>query len=70
MPIDEKHPLVGQSPYSASKISADQLAMSYYYSFDLPVTIIRPFNTYGPRQSLRAIIPTIIQQILINKKER
>ena len=70
LPIDEKHPLVGQSPYSASKISADQLAMSYYYSFDLPVTIIRPFNTYGPRQSLRAIIPTIIQQILINKKER
>ena len=69
LPIDEKHPLVGQSPYSASKISADQLAMSYYYSFDLPVTIIRPFNTYGPRQSLRAIIPTIIQQILINKKE-
>ena len=68
LPIDEKHPLVGQSPYSASKISADQLAMSYYYSFDLPVTIIRPFNTYGPRQSLRAIIPTIIQQILINKK--
>ena len=69
LPIDEKHPLVGQSPYSASKISADQLAMSYYYSFDLPVTIIRPFNTYGPRQSLRAIIPTIIQQILINKKK-
>ena len=69
LPIDEKHPLVGQSPYAASKISADQLAMSYYYSFDLPVTIIRPFNTYGPRQSFRAIIPTIIQQLLTNKKK-
>jgi len=64
VPIDEKHPLVGQSPYSASKIAADQLAISYYRSFDLPVKIIRPFNTYGPRQSARAIIPTIISQIL------
>jgi len=63
-PIDEKHPLVGQSPYAASKIAADQLAISYYRSFDLPVKIIRPFNTYGPRQSARAIIPTIISQIL------
>ena len=64
VPIDEKHPMVGQSPYSASKISADQLAVSYYKSFDLPVAIARPFNTYGPRQSARAIIPTIITQIL------
>jgi len=63
-PIDEKHPLVGQSPYSASKIAADQMAISYYRSFDLPVKIVRPFNTYGPRQSSRAIIPTIISQIL------
>ena len=63
-PIDENHPLVGQSPYSASKIAADQLAISYYKSFDLPVKIARPFNTYGPRQSSRAIIPTIISQIL------
>ena len=54
IPIDEKHPMVGQSPYSASKISADQLAISYYRSFDLPVKIVRPFNTYGPRQSARA----------------
>jgi len=66
-PIDEKHPLVGQSPYSASKIAADQLAISYYKSFDLPVKIVRPFNTYGPRQSARAVIPTIISQLL-NKK--
>ena len=64
VPIDEKHPIVGQSPYSASKISADQLAISYYKSFDLPVKIVRPFNTYGPRQSARAIIPTIISQLL------
>jgi dTDP-glucose 4,6-dehydratase len=63
-PIDEKHPIVGQSPYSASKIAADQLAISYYRSFQLPVKIVRPFNTYGPRQSARAIIPTIITQIL------
>lgn len=63
VPIDEKHPLVGQSPYAASKIGADQLALSFHRSFDLPVTIIRPFNTYGPRQSTRAIIPTIICQL-------
>ena len=69
VPIDEKHPLVGQSPYSASKISADQLAISYYKSFDLPVKIVRPFNTYGPRQSARAIIPTIISQLLNGKTE-
>lgn len=68
IPIDEKHPLVGQSPYSASKISADQLAISYHRSFDLPITISRPFNTYGPRQSARAIIPTIITQILNGQK--
>jgi NAD dependent epimerase/dehydratase len=61
-PIHEGHPLKGQSPYSASKIGADVLAESYYYSFDLPVSIIRPFNTYGPRQSARAVIPTIISQ--------
>tara|TARA_B100000575_G_C23128016_1_gene653826 strand:+ start:1490 stop:2485 length:996 start_codon:yes stop_codon:yes gene_type:complete len=67
-PIDEKHPNVGQSPYSASKIAADQIAFSYYSSFDLPVTILRPFNTYGPRQSVRAVIPTIISQIINNKK--
>lgn len=64
VPIDEKHPLVGQSPYSASKIAADQLAISYYRSFDLPVKIVRPFNTYGPRQSARAVIPTVIAQCL------
>lgn len=67
VPIDEKHPMVGQSPYSASKIGADQLAISYYRSFNLPVKIVRPFNTYGPRQSARAIIPTIISQILSGK---
>lgn len=64
VPIDEFHPLVGQSPYSASKIAADQLAISYNKSFDMPIKIVRPFNTYGPRQSARAIIPTIISQIL------
>lgn len=64
VPIREDHPLVGQSPYSATKIAADQLAISYYRSFDLPVAIIRPFNTYGPRQSARAIIPTVITQML------
>ena len=64
VPIDEKHPVVGQSPYSATKIGADQLCLSYYRSFGLPVTIIRPFNTYGPRQSCRAVIPTIIAQLL------
>lgn len=61
-PIDEKHPLQGQSPYSASKIGADKIVESYYRSFDLPVSTLRPFNTYGPRQSARAIIPTIISQ--------
>lgn len=61
-PIDEKHPLQGQSPYAASKIGADHLALSYYLSFGLPVTVVRPFNTYGPRQSARAIIPTILSQ--------
>ena len=69
VPIDEKHPMVGQSPYSASKIGADQLAISYYRSFDMPVKIVRPFNTYGPRQSARAIIPTVITQILSGKKK-
>ncbi len=63
-PIDEKHPFQGQSPYSATKIGADRLAESFYRSFDLPVTIVRPFNTYGPRQSARAVIPTIITQLL------
>lgn len=63
VPIDEDHPLQGQSPYSASKIGADQLAISFYSSFNTPVSIIRPFNTYGPRQSARAVIPTIISQI-------
>lgn len=62
VPIDEKHPLQGQSPYSATKIGADQIALSFYNSFDTPVAIIRPFNTYGPRQSARAVIPTIITQ--------
>jgi dTDP-glucose 4,6-dehydratase len=66
-PIDEKHPLVGQSPYSASKISADEISLSYFRSFDLPVKIVRPFNTYGPRQSARAIIPSIIVQLLYEK---
>ena len=66
-PIDEDHPLVGQSPYSATKIAADHLAISYYRSFDLPVKIVRPFNTYGPRQSARAVIPTIISQLLNGK---
>jgi NAD dependent epimerase/dehydratase len=64
VPIDEKHPLQGQSPYSATKIGADRLAESFYRSFNLPVCIVRPFNTYGPRQSARAIIPTIITQLL------
>lgn len=64
IPIDEKHPLQGQSPYSASKIGADKIAQSFYLSYNLPVTTIRPFNTYGPRQSARAIIPTIITQAL------
>jgi len=64
VPIDEKHPLQGQSPYSASKIGADKIAESYYLSFNLPVATIRPFNTFGPRQSARAVIPTIISQAL------
>jgi NAD dependent epimerase/dehydratase len=67
VPISEKHPLVGQSPYAASKIAADQLALSYWLSFHMPVKIVRPFNTYGPRQSSRAIIPTIISQVLSGK---
>lgn len=69
VPITESHPLIGQSPYSASKIAADQLAWSFWSSFDLPVTIIRPFNTYGPRQSTRAVIPTIITQMASGKRE-
>ena len=69
VPIDENHPYQGQSPYSATKIGADRLAESFYRSFDLPVTIVRPFNTYGPRQSARAVIPTIITQLLAGKEE-
>lgn len=69
VPIDEKHPYQGQSPYSATKIGADRLAESFYRSFSLPVTIVRPFNTYGPRQSARAVIPTIITQLLSGKEE-
>ncbi|MCE3203669.1 NAD-dependent 4,6-dehydratase LegB [Paenibacillus sonchi] len=69
VPIDEKHELQGQSPYSASKIGADQMALSFYRSFKTPVSIIRPFNTYGPRQSARAVIPTIITQIAAGMKE-
>lgn len=69
VPIDESHPKKAQSPYAATKISADQLALSFYRSFSLPVTIVRPFNTYGPRQSARAVIPTIISQLLAGKKE-
>lgn len=69
VPIDEKHPYQGQSPYSATKIGADRLAESFYRSFELPVTIVRPFNTYGPRQSARAVIPTIISQLLAGKEE-
>ena len=69
VPIDEKHPLVGQSPYSASKIAADQLAISFWKSFKTPITILRPFNTYGPRQSNRAVIPTVISQIAAGKKD-
>lgn len=68
VPITEDHPLQGQSPYSASKIGADQMAISFYRSFDTPVAVIRPFNTYGPRQSARAVIPTIISQIASGKK--
>lgn len=69
VPIDEKHPYQGQSPYSATKIGADRLAESFYRSFELPVSIVRPFNTYGPRQSARAVIPTIITQLLAGKEE-
>ncbi len=69
VPIDENHPLQGQSPYSASKIGADQMALSFYRSFETPVAIIRPFNTYGPRQSARAVIPTIISQLAAGKKK-
>lgn len=68
VPINEKHPKQPQSPYSASKIGADAMALSYFYAFELPVTIARPFNTYGPRQSARAIIPTIITQIASGAK--
>lgn len=68
VPIDEKHPLQGQSPYSASKIGADAIAMSFHLSFNLPLTIVRPFNTFGPRQSARAVIPTIISQLAAGKK--
>ena len=70
VPIDEKHPLQAQSPYAASKIAADKLAESYYLSFGLPIAILRPFNTFGPRQSLRAIIPTIISQAMGDQKIR
>lgn len=69
VPIDEKHPFQGQSPYSATKIGADRLAESFYRSFQMPITIVRPFNTYGPRQSARAVIPTIITQLLAGKEE-
>jgi nucleoside-diphosphate-sugar epimerase len=68
-PIDEKHPLNAQSPYAATKIASDQICLSYYRSFNLPISIIRPFNTFGPRQSLRASIPTMIMQVLNNNKE-
>ena len=69
VPIDERHPFQGQSPYSATKIGADRIAESFYRSFNIPVTIVRPFNTYGPRQSARAVIPTIITQLLAGTKE-
>lgn len=69
VPIDEHHPFQGQSPYSATKIGADRLAESFYRSFDMPISIVRPFNTYGPRQSARAVIPTIISQLLAGKEE-
>lgn len=69
VPIDEAHPLQPQSPYSASKIGADAMAMSFYNSFDLPVTVVRPFNTYGPRQSARAVIPTIIGQLAAGARQ-
>lgn len=69
VPITEEHPLEAQSPYAATKVAADQLALSYHRSFELPVTVVRPFNTYGPRQSARAVIPTIISQIARGKHE-
>lgn len=69
IPMDENHPFQGQSPYSATKIGADRLAESFYRSFNMPITIVRPFNTYGPRQSARAVIPTIITQLLSGKDE-
>jgi len=69
VPITESHPLVGQSPYAATKIAADQLALSYWRSFGTPITVLRPFNTYGPRQSARAVIPTIITQIAAGQRE-
>lgn len=69
VPIDEKHPYQGQSPYSATKIGADRLAESFYRSFNMPISIVRPFNTFGPRQSARAVIPTIITQLLDGKEE-
>lgn len=69
VPIDEEHPYQGQSPYSATKIGADRIAESFYRSFNMPITIVRPFNTYGPRQSARAVIPTIITQLLSGVKE-
>lgn len=69
VPITEEHPLVGQSPYAASKIGADQIALSFQRSFDTPVTVCRPFNTYGPRQSARAVIPTVISQVAAGKTE-
>ena len=69
VPMTEEHPLLGQSPYAATKIAADQLAYSFYASFDLPVIIVRPFNTYGPRQSARAVIPAIVSQIASGKRE-
>ncbi|WP_314065879.1 NAD-dependent 4,6-dehydratase LegB [uncultured Vagococcus sp.] len=69
VPIDENHPYQGQSPYSATKIGADRIAESFHKSFEMPITIVRPFNTYGPRQSARAVIPTIITQLLAGKEE-
>lgn len=69
IPIDEAHPKQAQSPYSATKIAADSISESFYRSFDLPVVVVRPFNTYGPRQSARAIIPTVVTQLLSGKKE-
>ena len=69
MPIDEKHPLSPQSPYSATKIGADAIALSFFHAFALPVVVARPFNTYGPRQSARAVIPTIITQLAAGSRQ-